>query len=270
MKAKVALIVAVVLGLFAAMVARNYLQRKREESIAQIKPTRVVVAAEQLRAGKELKLEQLAGKDIPEDAVTRDHILWRDHPLLVRQKLGRNVERGEFILRSFVLTERRDVAALVAPGQVAMALRVDDVSGVAGAIRPGDHVDIYSTLPVGGAPTRGSAGEMSTWRLLADCTVLAVDNRTTVTEPALSPYGRGMQGYSTVTLALTPEEAAIVMFVQGQGQVQLALRNRDDVLLRGEPEPQAVTLQNVVPLAQRANAARRSRQAPPEGAAPIP
>jgi len=262
LKGKVALVVAIVLGLVAAWGVRNYLRQKKVQFEQKIRFTKVVVAKRLIKHHEEIQYDQLAFREIPEDSVTRDHILWRDHPLLVKQKLDRNVERGDFVLKSYVVEERRTVGTMVPAKHVAVSLRVDDVAGVAGALRPGLHVDILATLPVGKGPRGG--GGMITKRLLTNVTVLAVDNRTSPVQPALSPYGKGLQGYSTVTLALTPQEALIVMFVRSQGQVVLALRNPDDIPAPSEREPSEVSLQNVLRLAEQANAARKAHEAPPK------
>jgi pilus assembly protein CpaB len=168
------------------------------------------------------------------------------------------VEQGEVILKSYFREVSLEVGTTLPPGQMAATLRVDDVGGVAGLIRPGDHVDVIGTLPLP-ARAAGGGGEVTTRRLLTNCTVLAVDNRTAQTLPSTTSYGRGALPYSTVTLIVSAREAALLAFVQSQGKITLSLRNRTDAAEADEPPE--IGLQNVRDEAVRANAERKAKQA---------
>ena len=261
MKAKVALIVAIVLGVVAAWGVRSYINKEVTAVKTQLDEYEVVAVKERIIRGEPIGVNQLTSKKLPRNAVTRDHILWRDGGRLVREKLDRHLEAGEIILWSYVQREVQRVTTVLPPGEVALTLRVDDVSGVAGTLRPGSHVDVYATLsvPRGGA---GSGGEVVTRRILANVTVLAVDNRTAATQGSLNPYGRGMQPYSTVTVSATPDEAPLLIFIQAQGQMTLTLRNATDIV-EGTENPPEVSLQSVLRISEQLDRARKARQAGP-------
>ena len=113
-----------------------------------------------------------------------------------------------------------------------MTVSVDSVSGVAGNIRPGSHVDIFGTFDV--AETKGGRGQTRgamkrTVQVLANVRVLATDNRTTATQYALGARRQGAV-YSTITVAVTPEEAMLLIYGQNHGKLALVLRNALDVL----------------------------------------
>jgi pilus assembly protein CpaB len=238
----------------------SYQKRQREFVAQRLKEVEVLAAADTIKRGTELTSAMWMSSKTPETALESDHILYRDRFIYARQVLNRTVERGEFIRKSFFAEVKKEVTTVLPPGEVAVALRVDDVTGVAGTIRPADHVDVIATLPVS-QTGKGTSGEVTTLRLLNNCTVLAVDNRTSVTMPAMTPYGRGSAAYSTVTLAVTPAESVVLIFVQGQGKITLALRNTTDA--PEKQEPAEVDLQNVRREAQQLNAARKQRQSSP-------
>ncbi len=104
-------------------------------------------------------------------------------------------------------------------GMRAMAVRVDDVVGVAGFVLPEARVDVLVT----GTP-RGhdDAGRM-TRTILSNVRVISAGEN-------LEPDATGRpQRVAVVTLLLTPEQAELMTLAGSQGRVQLVLRNtRDD------------------------------------------
>lgn len=254
MRGKLALIIAIMLGAVAAYGIYSYMLRIKEAHEREVRVVNVVAAAERIRAGTEIRMDMLKPKSLPEEAVDREHIFWRDAHTLIRQELNRHIEREELIRRSYLREVRMDVGTALPPGLVAITLRVDDISGVAGTIRPGSHVDIIATMPLA-ADERGSAGEVTTWRLLNNCRVIAVDSRTIQAMPTTG-RGQGLQ-YNSVTLAVVPEEAVMLTYVQSQGRITLALRNETDPAETDEPPE--IRLQNVRDQSERINRERKER-----------
>jgi Flp pilus assembly protein CpaB len=96
---------------------------------------------------------------------------------------------------------------------------VDEVKGVAGHLTANDRVDVLGTFTM---PSRvpNAAPEFKTKTLLQCVSVLAVG-------PA--PAGSQSSGVPTsVTLKVTPEEAALLSFAETVGQLRLILRNFSD------------------------------------------
>lgn len=262
MRGKLALVIAIMLGAVAAYGIYSYMVRVKEAHERDVREVNVVAAAERIRAGTAIRMDMLKPKRLPEVAVDREHIFWRDAHTLVRQELNRHVEREEVIKRTHLREVRMDVGTVLPPGQVAITLRVDDITGVAGTIRPGSHVDVIATMPLAG-DARGSAGEVTTWRLLNNCRVIAVDSSTI---QAIPTTGRGQGHYNSVTLAVVPEESVLLTYVQNQGRITLALRNETDPV---EPdEPPEIRLTNVRSIAERVNRERKRRLREGEGASP--
>jgi pilus assembly protein CpaB len=96
------------------------------------------------------------------------------------------------------------LAAVLTPGWRATAVAVDAVSGTAGLIWPGDHVDLILTQEISqqaGAP-QASGNRIAAETVLKDVRVIAVDQQ--LVQGAAGANGEG--GSKTVTLEVTPED----------------------------------------------------------------
>jgi Flp pilus assembly protein CpaB len=107
--------------------------------------------------------------------------------------------------------EQAGLAALMAPGQRAIALKVNAESLAGGFVLPGSHVDVVST-------SRGTAGEAVSQTIMQDMLVLAVDTKATRDPDQPSMIG------STVTMAVKPEEAQRLSLASQLGDLRLVLR----------------------------------------------
>jgi len=108
------------------------------------------------------------------------------------------------------------LAPMIPDGMRAIAVRVNDVVGVAGFILPGMHVDVLST---GRAPRRD---DVVTRTVLEDITVLSVGQ--TIQVEAKSQAISAV----VVTLLVDPEQAEALTLANSEGHIQLVLRNSTD------------------------------------------
>ena len=273
MKNKLALTIAVVLGLVAVYGVYQYIKTTKDKFTKKYQTQRVVAAREYVPAGTVIGPKHILarGREIPESAVTAEHVLQRDAVTIYGQTINRAVERGGDLLISFF---RRPVERLhnkLEPGERAVTIRVDAITGIAGNLVPGSHVDIIGTFPVSAGTQPGrrpaAAGATSETRLLLpNVTVLAVDNRLRETQYHASRAARA-GAYSTVTLAVVPEEANILIYAQEYGVLTLALRAPADSEIR--PLPSHITDRTLLDKAEKALLAREKRlKEPPMTVAP--
>jgi pilus assembly protein CpaB len=110
---------------------------------------------------------------------------------------------------------RAGLAYKIPHGQRALTLAVNGVSGVAGNLSAGSHVDVLLTLGAQSA----SGGQPAT---IAQSTLIAQNIDVLATGLAGSS-GQG-SGYSLVTLAVTPTQAATIALGEQQGSILLLLR----------------------------------------------
>ena len=136
------LIVAIVLGGVAAVLARNWLASHVQQ---QANAGTIVVAAAPIAFGAQLTAENLSeipwnSGNIPEGTFATKLDLLKDG----RRMALASIARKEPILSSKITGpgQRATLSTMLEPGKRAVTVRVDDVRGVAGFIQPGDRVDV--------------------------------------------------------------------------------------------------------------------------------
>ncbi|MBM3888943.1 MAG: Flp pilus assembly protein CpaB [Verrucomicrobia bacterium] len=116
------------------------------------------------------------------------------------------------------------LSPVIPTGKRAITIAINDTKGVAGAIFPGDSVDILCSLK---DPTRG---EQVTHVPLQNMKVLAIDRAiTSATQGATS----------SLTLCASPEEAQLITVAEEQGVIRVILRAQGDEVVA---EDKTVTL----------------------------
>lgn len=244
MATRVAMVLAVVLGIVAALGMRAWIQRERQEVEKDFDPVEITVAARNLKKGDIIAPRVLTAKLIPRNLVVGGMIPKSEQELYAGRILMENVMTGEPVFRQLLETrseKRLTLESEVRPGRRAVTLRVDQVTGVAGLIRPGDYIDILATYnvhpspaaqPAAAQPARGQRPgsapileqEMRTIYLLQAVRVIAVDSRTM----DIATRSRASQ-YRTITVEVDPWDAMRLVNAQNQAMLQMLLRSPADV-----------------------------------------
>jgi len=105
----------------------------------------------------------------------------------------------------------------IPPGQRAMAVRINDVAGISGLLQPNSRVDVLVTIRDDRAQDRQVAK-----LFMSNMLVLSVG-----TEVQRDTQGKPINA-TTVTLAVTPEEAERLAIAMNTGSIQLVLRGYGD------------------------------------------
>ncbi|MBI2174163.1 MAG: Flp pilus assembly protein CpaB [Candidatus Omnitrophica bacterium] len=229
------LIFAVAIGLVAASLARNFwagqwklLEAERTKLKGSYKPPiEVWVAKQDIAEGKTIAADDLALKPIPQDFV--QPFATPNNGDLIGRIAVAPIAQGEQLLRNKVREPGRGPAPetlskMTPKGMRAVTIGVDALSGVGGFVRPGDTVDLVWTVNV---PTKDKQGEPVTLTLFQDVPVLAVSGQMVGQEPKSQPgkdTPQPVATQNTVTLALDPNQIALLLFARQQGMVQLSLR----------------------------------------------
>lgn len=127
-----------------------------------------------------------------------------------------DIQPGDPILESRLspLGSRASLAGRLEPGYRAYTVRMDDVTGVAGFVLPGDSVDVLLTQDKGrNTRTVNMVSEV----LLTDVEVLAVDLND-------NPLTEEPQLFGRATLAVTVDDATKLSVAAELGDLSLALR----------------------------------------------
>jgi pilus assembly protein CpaB len=192
----------------------SWLRSQSHEATREVRGT-IVVAAAQLGLGVTLTEDNLAeiawaATTLPEGAFATKHELLKDGRRVVLASLERNepVLRGKITLPG----QPGSLSSVLEDGKRAVTVRVDDVRGVAGFIRPNDRVDVVLIRTEG-----NSSGSSYSDLILQLVKVLAVDQLT-------GERNEQVTVAKAVTLEVTAVEAQKVLLATNIGKLSLILR----------------------------------------------
>lgn len=164
-----------------------------------------------------------------------EHITMTDWPVSVpapqairnlQDALGRvviaKVVKGQTILEPMLAPRGtgKGLAALIPPSMRAVAVRVDDVVGVAGFIHPEDRVDVIVTI----RPSKPDNAEPTSKVILQNIEVLTVGQELEAKDNARNKP----MSVTVATLLVTPEGSEKLALAANQGRILLSLRSRAD------------------------------------------
>ncbi len=211
------------------------------------KTMKMVVATRDMPMGTLLKQSDLKLVNYPESQVPKGSIFKvaaaENHVLLT------GMNSNEPVLQSKLsdVTTVEGVASTIDRGYRAVSVQITDVSGVAGLIQPGSHVDVIFTRP-------GSMAEATSSTILQNIKVIST-GRTVAIGQTVDPRAPKSP---TVTLVLLPEDAQKLELAKSQGKIGLSLRSPLDTAQIANPEP--VTTEVLDPMiSARLARARRGR-----------
>jgi pilus assembly protein CpaB len=213
------LVAGTILTLLAILIARQRISAVEKNILGKAAPTEIVVAANPIPAGSTFSLENLAKKSIPVDGTTRRNVPARDFELLLGARAKVEMSGGDPVLWTDV-EEPVDVdrfSLLIPKGRRAITMDVDTKASFSGLIRPGDHVDIL----------RETSDGKGSYPFLFDLPVIAVDRH--FLAPSTEEEGKEI---ATLTMSVTPNEAALLSAAAREAKISWLLRNPDD---RGRP-----------------------------------
>ena len=208
-----------VAGLASALFIARYLDKRPGGAVTPM--AKIVVAGVDMPLASKIKPEELKLVDWPADHLPAGAV--RDPKELVDRILLSRALAGQPVLIGMLAAKNagNGLAALIPPNMRAMAVRVDDVVGVAGFIHPDDRVDVLVTLGAlhpGAAPT--------TKIFMQNVKVLAVGQEVEANDQA-----RMHANPATVaTLLVSPQDSERLALASTEGRLLLTLRSWTDSL----------------------------------------
>lgn len=218
------LAVAFALALFVSGLCTMSLGRRMSASAKQKKPTKqYVVPTRPLNANEVVKADSLTMADWPSDMEVLGAFT-KPADLIGRTVLY-PVDKGQPITDKLVSAPGAGtgLAAKIPDGMRAIALRTDDVIGVAGFLVPGSRLDVLCTYRSDKSP------EPITVTILQNAEVLAAGQKT---QP--DPDGKP-DSATVVTLLLTPADAEKAVLASTQGTLHFVMRSGSDNKLGNNP-----------------------------------
>jgi len=222
-KSLILLMLALGCGLVAAIgITQVMAKRTTQQTALTMEMQPVLVAALDLPMGDLIKAEALKIEEWPKGKVPAGALsqftdvedrrpksrIYAGSPILDNQLLGKGQTEAS-------------VTNQIPKGFRVVAVKVDDVSGTASLVRPGDRVAVLVHLARN--PSKG-IDVTSTRTLLQDIKVFAVD-QTVELEP---DEDSGTRSAKTVSLLVTPDQAEVVMLASELGKVRLVMRGLAD------------------------------------------
>ena len=239
MKRKIVLIASLVAGVIAAVFTHLYIQAKNAEvrdlkqslvsryggemwalcfkrdmpggtvlSKADLQLKKVPVAGMQGQAIGEENLADVIGRKILFGHKAMDTLFWGD------------IEGGN--------PAAKGLSADIKKQMRAVSINCSGAAAVSAMVRPNDHVDVIGTFDLSdpGVSSAAKAKSLVTCTILQNVLVLATGSQTAKMRAKQAAFGNG---YSTVTLEVTPREAEMLAFAeQIKGRLVLSLRNGND------------------------------------------
>jgi len=208
----------------AAYFVKGYIssevRAEREQLQKQYRLINVVVAKTDLPPGSVLSGQTVAVREVPNtflhaEAVRSDH--WGE---MAGRVLSRAVRGGETILTSHLAQGAgAGFSAQLPDGMRALTFPVDEEASIAGMLAPGDHIDLLFTT--------AAANDSVTLPLLFSVPVIATGVRTRANEHSLSDRLQSAP-FRTVTVVVSPADAAKITLAQEAGRITVALRQPND------------------------------------------
>jgi len=212
-------LIALVAAIIAGLALYRFLGVVSQPQAAPTTP--VVVAAVDIPENTAVTAEMLEIKKIPTEAVLSDAVL--DTKQAVGMVMSSAVYQGEQILSDRLVavgtenTDSNTLAYVVQPGMRAVTVAVDAQTGLVTMLKPGNRVDVVVNYAVPGAGGIEAVPEARI--LMQNIEVLALDS-------TLSRAGiTSEEGYSSVTLMVTPDQAVQISYAESNCSLQLILRS---------------------------------------------
>lgn len=224
LQGKYPLLIALVLGLLAGVIAYSAIKARIVEVGKGWEPARILCATEDVMEGTELDGDMITTCEIPEMFITDSFIRIPDGDSGEMMPYGQKVlvplKAGDPVLYSHFESQRDFALSESIPEKArAIAIEVGAKASVNQWIRPNDHVDVIGTF------RDGETRELITLTLLENLIVLATGHRS-----GMSPYvSEEDKRYGHIVLLVMSEEAEILSLAAESGTLTLTLRNPRDL-----------------------------------------
>lgn len=213
---KVIIAAGILLATIAGFMTMSHLRGLSKQEIVDGPATRrIVVAAQALKRGQAVEIDAVKLVEWPEEAVPEGSFN------SIEGVVGQ-LARSE-IFANDVLTDAKflDTAApsalsgLIPDGRRAITIKVNEVTGIAGFVAPGSHVDVLLSLP------KEDEIPPRTRTIVQDVEVLAIAQ-------SIDNTSGQARVVPTVTLNVTPRQAETIALSAHEGSMHLVMRNDRD------------------------------------------
>jgi pilus assembly protein CpaB len=213
-----ALLLGVVVWVMLQKMEHNHMAELDAAERAAHKMVKVVVAARDVARGEPIDVDRFQIREVPEEYVHSAALRPEQFSKVAGLRLAAPLKRGEPLLDVHLESTSAVFSNTLEKGDRALTTEVDEVNSISGMLRPGDHIDLLAT-----AHGSGSNTTEITFPLLSNVEVLATGQVTRKRDDNSQPHT-----YTTITLAVNPENAQRIIVAKTSGKLTAVLRNPDD------------------------------------------
>lgn len=183
-----------------------------------------VVAKTDLPAGSVVGHDTMAVRQMPVRFLPGTAVRAAQFDDVAGMQLTADMVAGQALVTTNIGQLRPGFSDRVGHGVRAMTVAVDEVNSVSGMLAPGDRIDLlFSTRP---PRTDGQAATEVTAPLMQDLLILATGQLTERQQVEGQPGHN--RAFTSITVAVTPEQAQRLVLAQRSGRLTALLRNPTD------------------------------------------
>lgn len=215
------LVIAIGLGLAAALAAKNMITRQHTPA-GPVGTQPVVVASRDLGPGQMLQQGDLVMGSMPANAAANG--TFTNFTDLLGRVVTTRVDKGQAIVMPLLapVGDGGGLQSLIPKGMRAVTLEVNEFSGVGGLLIPGCRVDVLATL-------RSDPGHEAVTRTIAqDLKVTAVGQSMGMRNDPPQDNKSDPRLPRSVTLLASPKQAELIQLASDNGRPWLVLRGGKD------------------------------------------
>jgi pilus assembly protein CpaB len=214
------LVVAIAAAVGAALLLTRYMDAR--VAAARVPTIKIVVAAIDIPVAVPIEPDWLKTVEWP--AAARPEGAVSDVASVVKQAAIVPIHQGEAVLSSklVVAGARSGLVTLVPPGMRAVAVKVDDVIGVAGFVHPGDRVDVIVTMKPRDDGPFASKIVLQNIRVLSVGKDLELRGKDAKEAKPVTVATLMVTGEDSERLALSADKGHILLALRGLGDEELA------------------------------------------------
>ncbi|MEK7791400.1 MAG: Flp pilus assembly protein CpaB, partial [Deltaproteobacteria bacterium] len=236
MKHPRAVLISLIIAVVSVLLIWSFVNQKTRSVLELARAKKVVVASGDINELTLIDETMLQVNSVPQTYIQPG--TYSDIKEVVGLITTVPIKKGEQILQNKLLFEETQtkLSTRVNKGKRAITVPVTEIHGVGKLVKPGDRVDILSSIDYG----QGDRERREVKTVLQDVLVIATGRNVIAsipTEVVKNPItGKEERQdlrrvvYSTVTVEVTPEEAQGIVFLltAGEGNIFMSLRNTDD------------------------------------------
>jgi pilus assembly protein CpaB len=209
------LILAIGFATLATYMAMGYL--KRQAAVQSPVKEKIHVVRASAKVEKDRPLAEARLERVVWDKGSPPEDFFSDLKQVVGRETAKSLNSGDLITRENTREKRTGITAELGPNQRAMTVKVDEASGVAGFLTPGNRVDVVVVVDKG-EYDKDPIAKLIFQNLKVLGTGQNLENR-----PGDKP-----QIVPTVTLEVAPEQGERLALAAQEGRISLVLRGQGD------------------------------------------